>query len=1077
MRTKLIFLTLTLLAAAFSAGAQKPEWQDETVVAVGKMYPRTQFLSYSSKEKAMAGDKTADEFYSSLDGKWHFKWVDEPSKIVPDFYKPDYNVDSWRKIDVPANWEVNGYGDALYTNHPYEFQPVNPVPPTLPEKNPVGMYRTTFKVPNDWLEREVFLNIGGVKSGCYVYVNGEKVGYSEDSKSPAEFDITKYIKVGDVNTLALEVYRWSTGSYLECQDFWRISGIERSVYLWSQPKIGIRDYIVNTTLDPTYTNGTMELGVVAKTYWLNKKNVKIYYDLYDAQGNLMGSDSKNVGLDMQQEDTVRFALNLNNVRKWSAETPYLYTLLLRVQGENGRFSEYITGKVGFRTTEIRGNQFFVNGQPVLIKGVNYHEHHPMTGHVLDEATIVKDLELMKKHNINAIRLCHYPQQTRFYELCDQYGFYLCDEANIESHGMGYNLAKGRTLGNAPSWLNAHMDRTINMYERNKNHASVVFWSLGNEAGNGYNFYMTYLWLKDREPQRPVQYERALLEWNTDIFCPQYPGAPEFARWGQSNTDRPYIASEYEHSMGNSTGNIKDIWAEIYKYPNLQGGFIWDWVDQGIWVDRGEDGQFWAYGGDFGKNAPSDGNFLCNGIVNPDRTPHPAMAEVRKVYQNVHFTPVDLAKGTIEIKNGYFFTNLDQYRITYKIMANGTEIKSGDISTELEPQQGKNISIPTGDIKTTPGTEYFVNIAVSTKTDEPLLGKDYAVATEQFRLPIETDKPLYSEKLSKLRVKQDKYTATVSSPELEFVFDKVKGSIISYKVNGIEYITDRFGLRPNFWRGPTDNDYGAGMPRKMQVWKQAGKNAKVLETKIKENGQGMATMTVVYSLGDIAPEFTAVYTILANGIIHVDATLSTKDESLPGLPRVGMRMRLPKSFETVEYFGRGPQENYCDRNYGTDIGLYKSSVADQYFPYVRPQENGHKTDVRWVALYDNKGRGMMVLADKTIEFNALNNSVEDFDGEESYRPYQYRNFRPGSEKDEDLKDARPRQTHINDIVPQDYVELCIDDRMQGVGGDDSWGSLPYPPYRLSAAQPYNYGYTLIPIASEKDIQKYWGVKFK
>ena len=1063
-------------ATAQTDSALPAEITSVATASVNKEYPRAVFMTYSKKDDALADNYAKSKFYSSLDGKWKFKYLTSHTQKPENFYDPAYDVSSWGEIEVPGNWETQGYGDAVYTNTVYDFMPRNPQPPALPADIPVGLYRTTFTVPYDWAERQVFLHIGAIKSGSIVYVNGQKVGYSEDSKNPAEFDITPYIKVQDVNTLAIETYKWSTGSYLECQDFWRLSGIERSVYIICQPKVRVRDFLIDTRLDPTYTNGTLDLGVIIKSHYLNPKDIRVYYDLIAPDGKTTVSyEKKMTKMKMRLEDTVFFSIPVPKVEKWSAESPQLYTLLIRTQGEDGRFMEYITRKVGFRSVEIRGNQVLVNGQPILIKGVNLHEHHPYRAHVVDEATLRKDFELMKKMNINAIRCSHYPQQPRFYELCDEYGFYVCDEANIESHGMGYDLRKGRTLGNNPAWLNKHVERTLNMYERNKAHACVIFWSLGNEAGNGYNFYKTYQLLKSKETQRPVQYERALLEWNTDIFCPQYPSAADFEKWGQSKTDRPYIASEYAHAMGNSTGNLKDQWDAIYKYPNLQGGFIWDWVDQGLWTDR--NGGFWAYGGDFGEKNYSDGNFLCNGLVSPDRTFHPGGYEVQKIYQNIHFAPKDLTRGEVEVKNYFSFTDLNQYRTYYTVTGNGQVVATGDLSGALAPGASKTVTADLSAIKPVPATEYFLNLYVATRTATPLLEKDFVIASEQFRLPIETKKEKYAPRLSELTIRENGEQIVFSSSKLNFVFNKAKGYPTSYRVAGTEYIHDGFGLQPLFFRPATDNDYGAGLPKQTVAWKEASYDFNIVETKAEPSGEGRAVLTVVYDLPSVGTRYTVTYDIDSEGVISTTAALSPSARGKLLIPRIGMRMRLPSDMETLTYFGRGEHENYVDRKASAPVGLYRSTATRQYYPYVRPQENGHHTDTRYLVLSQGEGVGLAVIADSLFEFNALRNSVEDFDGEEAAdKPYQYSYFKDG-ESDEAFKNAKPRQTHINDVKPRNYVELCIDHAMMGLGGDDSWGAQPYEKYKYFADKPYEYRFTFVPLASvKKEMDKKIGLTY-
>lgn len=663
-----------------------PYWKDIQTLAVNKEYPRTAFMTYDNRTQALTGEYENSPYYKLLNGTWNFYYADAYKDLPANIEQPDANI-AWKEIKVPGNWEVQGYGVAIYTNHGYEFKPRNPQPPQLPETNPVGVYQRDIEIPADWDGRDIFLRLEGAKSGVYVYVNGQEVGYSEDSKNPAEFLINNYLKPGK-NSLVIKIFRWSTGSYLECQDFWRMSGIERDVFLFSQPKTHIKDFNVVSTLDDTYKNGIFKLNVDVTNHTAANKEVTVAYELLDAAKKVVAEGNTPCPVTADGQKSISFEAALSNVKTWTSEHPNLYRLLISLK-DGEKTSEIIPYTVGFRRFEIKPTDqiaengkpyvcLFVNGQPIKLKGVNIHEHNPETGHYVPEELMRKDFTLMKQNNINSVRLCHYPQDRKFYELCDEYGIYVYDEANIESHGMYYNLSRGGTLGNHPEWLKPHMDRTINMYERNKNHPSVAIWSLGNEAGNGYNFYQTYLWLKEREVKgmnRPVNYERALWEWNTDMYVPQYPSAAWLEEIGKKGSDRPIAPSEYSHAMGNSNGNLAAQWRAIYKYPNLQGGYIWDWVDQGI-LETDENGRtYWAYGGDYGTNAPSDGNFLCNGIVAPDRTPHPAMTEVKYAHQNVGFEAIDPAAGKFLVKNRFYFTNLKKYMISYTVKANGKQSKA------------------------------------------------------------------------------------------------------------------------------------------------------------------------------------------------------------------------------------------------------------------------------------------------------------------------------------------------------------------------------------------------------------------
>lgn len=1080
----------------------KPYWQDIQVVAVNKEKPRSSFMSYADRETALTSRFEKSPYYSLLNGTWKFFFVDSYKDLPQNITDPSVNTSSWDDITVPGNWEVQGHGVAIYTNHGYEFKPRNPQPPLLPEANPVGVYRRDIEIPASWDNRDIYLHIGGAKSGLYVYLNGKEVGYSEDSKNPAEFLINKYLQPGK-NVLTLKIFRWSTGSYLECQDFWRMSGIERDVFLWSQPKASIQDFRVVSTLDDTYTNGIFKLAVDLKNHTQETKNLNVGYELLDAKGNLVTSEANDIWVSPASPQTASFEYDLKNVAPWSAEHPNLYKLLMTIK-EEGKVIEVVPFNVGFRRFEMKqidqvaedGKPYTVllfNGQPVKFKGVNIHEHNPETGHYVTEELMRKDFELMKQNNINAVRLCHYPQDRKFYELCDEYGLYVYDEANIESHGMYYSLKKGGTLGNNPEWLIPHMDRTMNMYERNKNYPSVTFWSLGNEAGNGYNFYQTYLYLKDKEinsMNRPVNYERALWEWNTDMYVPQYPSAEWLEEIGRKGSDRPVAPSEYSHAMGNSSGNLWDQWKAIYKYPNLQGGFIWDWVDQGI-LEKDKNGrEYYTYGGDYGVNAPSDGNFLCNGIVNPDRTPHPAMAEVKYAHQNIGFEAIDLANGLFRVTNRFYFTNLKKYMVHYSVTANNKVVRSGKVSLDIEPQASKEFTVPVGNLKPQAGTEYFVNFNVTTVEKEPLIPIGHEIACDQFRLPIESPKKAFKTSGPKLTVSTNGDNLSASSSKVNFVFNRKTGIVTSYKVDGTEYFSEGFGIQPNFWRAPTDNDYGNGMPKRLQVWKESSKNFNVTDATVTMDGNN-AEVNVNYLLpaGNL---YIVNYTIYPSGAVNVAARFTStdmdaaqtevseatrtatftpgrdaarKEASKLNVPRIGVRFRLPASMNQVEYFGRGPAENYLDRNAGSMIGLYKSTAEELYFPYVRPQENGHHTDTRWVSLSTGK-KGLLIQADNTIGFNALRNSIEDFDDEEATGlSRQWSNFTPEQVANHDeaaAKNVLRRQHHINDITPRDFVEVCVDLKQQGVAGYDSWGSRPEPAYTLPANREYNWGFTLIPL---------------
>ena len=1093
-----------LAGPVLAAGAddKKPYWQDIQTVSVNREEPRTDFMTFGDRTSALNSKFEESPYYRSLNGTWKFYFVDSYKQLPANITDPSVDTSDWHDIKVPGNWEVQGFGTAIYTNHGYEFKPRNPQPPQLPEANPVGVYRRDIEIPAEWMERDIYLQLAGAKSGVYVYVNGKEVGYNEDSKNPAEFLLNPYVKVGK-NVLTLKIFRWSTGSYLECQDMWRMSGIERDVFIYSQPKAAVRDFHLKSTLDDTYRNGIFALETDLRNREQTAANLTIAYELVDKQGKTVVSDEKSVNVPAGESRQVRFDKQIDNVLTWSSEAPNLYKLLLTLK-QDGKVTEVIPYNVGFRRIEIKpveqkaenGKPYvlmFVNGQPIKLKGTNIHEHNPATGHYVTEEIMRKDFTLMRLHNINAVRLSHYPQCRRFYELCDEFGIYVYDEANIESHGMYYDLRKGGSLGNNPEWLKPHIYRTINMFERNKNRTSVIIWSLGNEAGNGYNFYQTYLWLKQADKdwmERPVCYERAQWEWNSDMYVPQYPGAEWLESIGRRGSDRPVVPSEYTHAMGNSNGNLWDQWKAIYKYPNLQGGFIWEWVEHGIDAVDKNGRHYFAYGGDFGVNAPSDGNFVCDGVVSADRTPHPGMSEVKYAYQNMGVEAVDLAAGKFLVKNRFYFTNLKKYMLIYDVKANGKIVRSGKVSLDIAPQGSKEFTVPVSGLKPKTDTEYFVDFRLFTVEPEPCVPAGYEIAHEQFRLPINPLPVKIATNGSTLTVKTAGDVLTASSSKVQFVFNKKTGIVTSYRVKGKEYFQDGFGLQPNFWRGPTDNDYGNGAPKREQVWKQSSKDFNVVEASIEMDGKD-AVIKADYLLkaGNL---YRMTYRIHPSGVVKVNAVFTSTDMDpaktevseatrmatfTPGndaareaasklvVPRIGVRFRLPAAMNQVTYFGRGPEENYVDRNNGTLVDVYKSTAEDLYFAYSRPQENGHHTDTRWLTLEQKGGRGLTVRADSLIGFNALRNSVEDFDSEENKdKPYQWSNFSPeevANHNEAAAKNVLRRMTHMNDISPRNFVEVCIDMKQEGVAGYNSWGARPEPGYNLPANREYRWGFTLIP----------------
>lgn len=1080
-----------------------PYWKNITAVAINKEKPRTSFMSYDDLETALKYEFEKSPYYLNLNGVWKFYYKDYPRDIPDYITNKDVDLSEWTEIKVPGNWEMQQYGIAMYTNVNYDFNPRDPNPPELPDYVPTGVYRRTFVVPEGWKNRDIFLQVGGAKTGLYVYINGAEVGYSEDSKNPADFLINDYLSDGE-NVVTLKIHKHCSGSYLEDQDMWRFGGIERDVILYSQPKMHIRDFSVVSTLDDQYLNGILKMNVSLVNHEQEDKDIVLFYEVYD-------SDDKTIIVQGSKAATVTTAgkakilftdQTVVNVKQWSAEHPNLYKILFTLKTTNGNIIEIVPFRIGFRRTEfstrdqdgVTYHVLLFNGKEILFKGANIHEHNELTGHYVTEDIHLRDIELLKQNNFNALRFSHYPQSRKFYELCDLYGLYVVSEVNIESHGMGYDWDK--TLANKPEWLIPHMDRTKNMYKRSRNHACTTLFSLGNEAGNGCNFYDTYTYLKEHEKinqNRPISYNIADWDWNTDTFFPMYSQLDWLIEIGKSGSDRPIIQCEYSHAMGNSNGVLKRIWDANYYYPNLQGGFIWDWVDQGI-LEIGKGGRkYWTYGGDYGVNAPSDGNFNINGLLNPNREPHPAMAHVKYVYQEIGFEckSIDDQKATIQIKNRFLFTDLKDYQISYSICENEKVLKTVKLDLNIQPQDSTIVTINTNDLQPKIATEYFINFSVITKTEKPFVPKGFLVAHDQFQIPIkQLDKKQPTIEGDDLVIKEDDDSISVSSNKVNFVFDKKKLYVTFYNVNGQEYIHDSFGFQPNFWRGPIDNDYGNGEPSRQQCWKDMSRNFYFNDQEppvIKFNKEKKrAEIVLMYYLWN-GRKYQIDYHIYNNGVLTVNPYYWYCGvwDDLPDLPRIGLRFRIPVEFNNVEYFGKGPEENYWDRSDGVHVDRYHTTADDMYFPYVRPQENGHHINVRWLALQNIREKGLLIKARKNslgeefIEFNALRNTIEDFDDEEQVElERMWQNFedcfhRPDytcSHDENWAKNNLRRQHHVDDVVMRDFVEVNIDYKMMGLAGIDSWGDRPRSEYTMPATQDYSYGFTLIPVSNQQQVEE-------
>lgn len=1032
---------MVLIAISMSVNGQN-HWENPEIFEVNKEEARASFIPFENIEKALDNQVTESAYIKSLNGNWKFNYVPKASQRPLDFYKANYDLSGWGTIPVPANWELHGHGFAQYNNIKYPFEKN---PPYINEDySPVGSYVTFFTLPDDWNDREIFIYLGAVKSGFDIWINDEKVGYSQDSKLPSEFNITPYVKPGS-NKVSVQVFQFTDGSYLEDQDFWRLSGIQRDVYLLARPKTYIRDFFAKAGLDEIYENGMFQLEVEIANTLETDISPEIECILLDAQGRELSKGLAPMNISGNTIKSQKFASFLPKIKKWSAETPNLYTLLL-ILGDQNKVIEATSIQVGFRTSEIKGGQLLVNGKPILIKGVNRHEHNPYHGHVVNRKTMIKDIETMKRLNINAVRTSHYPNDPLWYTLCDQYGLYVFDEANIESHGMGYNPE--HTLANVPEWKEAHVSRVMNMIERDKNHPSVIVWSMGNEAGTGPNFLESYKAAQNYDDTRPIHYERAekmteVKERHTDIIGNMYMPIPEVQQLYEAEQERPFIWCEYSHAMGNSNGNFKEYWDLVYSHPQIQGGFIWDWMDQGLMKYDKQGQPFWAYGGHFEPEGVfNDGNFCLNGLVNPDWTTHPGAMEVKKIYQNIHFKQLDLTADQIIIHNDNFFKNLDDYLITWELLEDGNTAQRGWFNpTDISPQEQKTFPLNINKVNIKEGREYVLNLHAKRIGNSGLVPLGFILAEEQFVLSPYQFEDNGNEAPGKLRVTESPNLLQLSGSGVDITFSKESGLLTSYQIAQSELIKQ--ALAPTFWRAPTDNDFGNDMPKRCKPWKTAFNNGNLANFSYQEKSGSEVLIKTKYELGAVNSELDIYYTVNSLGEITVDYLFVPKNNELPEIPRIGMKMQLERSLDSLQYYGKGPWENYVDRNKSAMIGHYKSKVADQYYPYIRPQENGHKTQVRWLSLTNPSGLGIKVSAIYTpFEFNALHYATSDLD--------------PG-----EMKTGR----RYNQLKEGDFVELHIDHKMMGVGGDNSWGAKPHEQYRYYPDKNYNYRFKLSPVRSE------------
>ena len=991
----------------------------------------TRYFAYQDEHSALKGCKEASQNFMSLNGIWKFLWVKDADKRPMNFYKISYDDKSWDNMQVPGLWALNGYGDPVYVNYGYPWRnQFAGEPPAIPvADNQVGSYRKEIIIPADWKGKEIFAHFGAVSSNMYLWVNGQFVGYSEDSKLEAEFNLSRYLKPGK-NLIAFQVFRWCDGSYLEDQDFLRLAGVGRDCYLYVRNKKYIQDIRVTPDLDAQYLDATLHVAMNLKG------GGTVDLKLLDPLGKEI------VATSVKGNGQVQTRMEVANPGKWSAENPVLYTLIATLK-DKGDVVEVIPINVGFRKIELKNAQILVNGQPVLFKGVNRHEMDPDNGYYLSPQRMIQDIKIMKAFNINAVRTSHYPNDNLWYDLCDRYGLYVVAEANVESHGIGGH----KTLARNPLFAKAHLERNQRNVQRSYNHPSIIFWSLGNEAGFGANFEACYTWIKNEDKTRAVQYEQAKTNEFTDIFCPMYQDYEGNREYCEGDIDKPLIQCEYTHAMGNSLGGFKEYWDLIRKYPKYQGGFIWDFVDQSLRWKNKEGVSFYAYGGDWNPYDASDNNFMDNGLINPDRQPNPHMYEVGYFYQSIWVTPVDLPNGAINVYNENFFRNLDDYYLEWELQADGEIVRKGMVGKlNVAPQQTATVQLGYMMDDICQDKELLLNILFKLKKAESLLPAGHVVAKKQLTiLPYKTpDLAISNMPNSNIKVcaptviENDVNYLIVEGEHFRLDFDKHDGYLCKYEINGRQLLNEGSKLTPNFWRAPTDNDLGAGLQKKYAAWKNTGIYLNELEQKVEND---LVIVNSEYTMEAVKAKLYLTYTINNCGAVKITQKM-TVDQSatVSDLFRFGMQVQICEELEQVSYYGRGPIENYSDRNNSTWLGKYRQTVSDQFYSYIRPQENGTRTDIRWWKLMGKGGNGLKLIADAPCSVSALHYSIEVLDDGE-----------------------RKEQRHSEFLPCVDYINLCIDKVQMGVGGVNSWGALPLKDYRLPY-QDYEFSFLLQPVTS-------------
>ena len=1010
--------------------SQTNDFENPSVININRMEPHAFFFPHSTQAEAMKAEWGKSTLAQSLNGKWQFYYSPTHAEKPEGYSNKIANHIQWSEIEVPGNMELQGYGIPRYLDEEYTFEPN---PPFIPaEMSSVGIYRKTITIPPNWSDKQIVAHFGAANSAMVLYVNGQKVGYAQGSKSPMEFDITAFVQKGE-NVLVAEVLRYSDGSYLECQDFWRVSGLERDVYLLAYPKVQLFDFEVLAEPDLKTMKGDFTLHVHLNNFLKNQTKAVVTVQLLDAQGKKILDQSQQLKIEKSDRLTVNFHETLDNVHLWSAETPQFYTLVLGLKSAAGE--QWQTAQVGFRKVEIKAGQLLVNGKAVMLKGVNRHEHDPATGRYVSRENMLHDIQLMKQLNINAVRTAHYPNDPYWYALCNTYGLYVVDEANIETHGLKMHPQGISFLSDHPDWEKAYLDRTQRMVERDKNHPSIIIWSLGNESGDGINFQKTYQWIKERDKTRPVQYEGAGLKPHTDIFSPMYAKFDKVIGYANVLQSRPIILCEYMHAMGNSEGNLADYWKMFESYDQTQGGFIWDWVDQTFAIKDAKGHPIWAYGGDMGDHLlPNDSNFCANGLVAADRSFHPHAFEVQKVYQSIQFEDVPFSDNGIKVKNKFDFTPLSDFDFSWEWVVNGKIINSGKLpELSTAPGMEEIVHVNYGEIPE--NAEVYVNLMARLKAQKGLLPAGWVVAREQLLINSEFSTQEMDIK-GKTQFHRQGNEIIVMGNDVQLAFDAQNGTWVSYVSKGKEMIQS--GAVPNFWRAPTDNDLGNGINLQSAVWKQFGPQLTTKSFHVDSTHAGIMVLEFVLEHAVVPAEVTKTFTIFATGEVVVNMSFQPGSNDLPELMKVGNEFRMPVKYDNFSWYGRGPFENYWDRKSAAFVGFYNGKVSDQYHSYVRAQENGNKTDVRWAMLTDETGSGLMISGEEVLNIN-----VQQFDT--------------------DLLNHISEEIHNHggSIVPSDVVSLHIDHRQMGVGGDNSWGARTHSRYSLTAKE-YSYSYLLAPL---------------